>query len=159
MTFMRYLLLIIAVSSLGFAADPEATAILDKYAEGRVAWQKQCVADLVKHRSSNYLLMKAVALSDDPKESEKKAAVLINSYNGNITYFDRLAAGQMQDDVLYLMGRTLGDMKEAKAFLLKSGLLTAASVAIPEPAAAIEAPKPKEKKKITAVLGDGTKIE
>lgn len=156
---MRCLLLIVAVSSLCCAADQEAAKILATYSERRNVVQKQCLVDLVQHKDKNHRYIKAIILSADPKESEKKIAGSINSYNGVIDRFDVIAKGQYPDDILHLLGRTLGDLADMKANLIKTGVMKDDHMEQDVKVAIVEQPKPKEKKKITAVLADGTKIE
>ena len=158
---MRYLLLILTFTSVCYSADAELAKILDQYDEKRMAVQRQCLADLIQYKGKNYQPMKAIIISADPKESEKKIAASVDGYNWTINRFNELSSGQgnAHHDVLYLLGKTLGDLKDMKANLIKTGVLTADTIATQDVTVVTEAPKPKEKKKITAVLADGTKIE
>ena len=162
---MRYLLLIVAVSSLCFSADADpateiarvqAAKIQVDYSEKCDAIRKQYVIELVEIRKKTYAKLAEKHVSDDPKQSEIELSRYINAWNTRIDDFDR-SASNIKTASVQGLDIALREMYFAKYALIDKGIMPAAAPRIE--VASVDAPKPKEKKKITAVLADGTKVE
>ena len=156
---MRYLLIIVAVSSLGFAADnPEIAKIRQEVADKKAAAEATAVDKLIKLRQRDFVYIKVPDLPKDPKKSELERYNLASNHNGFVDHLEGIVKSPEKYGKMELLMGALLRTNPINPAMEKMGIKPAAQE--PEKVASLEvAPKPKEKKKITATLADGTKVE
>ena len=158
---MRYLLLILACSVMGFAADStELMKIQQEVADKVSAAQAVALGKLIDYRKKEFSRIDVPELPKDPKKSEIDRLNIIMSYNACQDNFDQtIVRGKGNGYVNYseLFQQVL-NADEVRRSMIAMGIQTKQ-----EPQNGTDviatAPKAKEKKKITAVLADGTKVE
>ena len=158
---MRYLLLIVAVSSLGFSADnPELMKIQQEVRDKCSAAQDVALAKLIDYRKREFSRVDVPDLPKDPKKSEIERRNIILSINSFQDNFDQtIIRGKGNGYVNYSeLFQEVLNADEVRRSMIAMGIQTKQ-----ESEKGLDvittAPKPKEKKKITATLADGTKVE
>ena len=154
---MRYLLLILACSVMGFAAELEPAL---GYREAEAAHRAEVAAlnNAWEARQKAYMTLilplfttvPVPALSPDPKQSEYKARDAANARNRIV---ERLTTQGVVENTLPWLLSEVGQSPQAMPKLPAFGPAMQSTIKSETDE------RPKEKKKITAVLADGTKVE
>lgn len=156
---MRYLLLILTCASVCFAVDnPEVMKIYQEMKAKQAEVEAEAAIKICEYAKRTFIRVEVPVLPKDPKKSELERFDLATHHNRAIDEVERITKSP---DLYGKMGHILEALRYAKPItpaMEQMGIKPAAQE--PEKAVSLEvAPKAKEKKKITAVLADGTKIE
>ena len=159
LTFMRYLLLIVAVSSLGFAADnPEVMKIYTEMKAKQAEIEVEAAVKMSEYAKRTFIRVEVPVLPKDPKKSELDRYNLATNHNGFIDHLEAIAKSPEKYGTMERLMEALLRTNPNTPAMAQMGIKPAAQGS--EKVASLEAaPKAKEKKKITAVLADGTKVE
>ena len=156
---MRYLLLIVSVASLCFSADnPEVMKIYQEMKAKQAEIEDEAAIKMSEYAKRTFIRVEVPDLPKDPKKSELERFNLASNHNGFIDHLEGIAKStEKYGKMERLMGALLRTNPVNPA-MEQMGIKPAAQE--PEKVASLGvAPKLKEKKKITAVLADGTKVE
>ena len=160
---MRYLLLILICSVSCLAQDDELQKIFQEAMSARVEFDHKEASQLVTYRNNHFHKIPEVKLGVDPKQSEVKLSQLVSEYNNTYNHVDEIASQKdgawNKFDYIYTNIKKLDESAlKLKELGIDPHTGTAPAIVNEQPGADSKA-KPREKKKITATLSDGTKID
>lgn len=158
---MRIVIILLSFAAIGFAADvqpqhPDVNQLKAEYDTKVKELNEQFAKRIVAYRDANFTKAQDIKASPDPKKSETDARELVSHYNQEFSGLDHA----IQDGGWPRINDALSSLMISEEYAQKLEKLginvrkghteTVAQVT--------QEAKPKDKKKITATLSDGTKV-
>lgn len=158
---MRIVIILLSFAAISFAADgvsaqPDAKQLQVEYQSKVKDLDQQFAKRIVAYRDANFSKTQEIKASPDPKKSETDARELVFYYNQEFGVLDHA----IQDGGRPNIGDAISSIKGMEEYAQKLEKLgiNVRKVHAETVAQASNDPKPKDKKKITATLSDGTKV-